>query len=90
MPVTEHRTQIYLTARQHQAAKRLAARRGLSLAGVVREALSEYLAAAERDTPAARWAGDPAEKLPGLGELPPLAAGDDLDEGIDATVYDEL
>lgn len=90
MPLTDHRTQIYLTESQHRAAKRLAARRGLSLAGVVREALSEYLAAAESQQDTVRWAGDPAAELVGSCELPALPEDRDLDEAIDESVYDEV
>ncbi len=91
MKVTDHRTQVYLTADQYRAAKRLAAERGLSLAGVIREALGEYLESAGSGERSARWAGDPVEELPGIFELPPLAAGgDDLDEAVDQSVYDEV
>jgi hypothetical protein len=45
MAVTEKRTQLYLTARQHAALLRMARVRGTSLAGVVRLAIDAYLAA---------------------------------------------
>ena len=43
MAVTDKRTQLYLTAAQHEALMRAARKRGTSLAGVVREAIAEYL-----------------------------------------------
>lgn len=91
MSLTEHRTQIYLTAGQYVAAKKLAARRGLSLAGVIREALTEYLAVAEEEGGAANWVGDPLTGLVGACELPPVPPDEeDLDEAIDRSVYDEV
>ena len=49
MAVSEVRTQIYLERAQHEALKRVAARRALSMAQVVREAIALYL-----DEPAER------------------------------------
>lgn len=49
MALSEVRTQIYLERTQHEALKRVAARRSLSMAQVVREAIALYL-------------GEPAEK----------------------------
>ncbi|MBI3074440.1 MAG: CopG family transcriptional regulator [Deltaproteobacteria bacterium] len=42
--MTEKRTQIYLPAEQHGALKRLAKKRGVSLAQIVREALTAHMA----------------------------------------------
>jgi Ribbon-helix-helix protein, copG family len=44
MPVSEVRTQIYLEEQQHQALKRAAAARSVSMAQVVREAVAAYVA----------------------------------------------
>ena len=41
----EKRTQIYLAGQQHGALKRIAHQRGVSLAQIVREALTAYMAA---------------------------------------------
>src|SRR5437870_5015817 len=84
---TEKRTQIYLMAEQHEAAMRHARKRGGSLAGVVREALTRYLASAEDDE--ADWTNDPALALAGSIELPPRPAGEDLNDFIDRIVYDQ-
>src|SRR5262245_9277277 len=43
MGVTDKRTQLYLTAAQHEALIRAARKRRTSLAEVVREAIAEYL-----------------------------------------------
>ncbi len=43
--ISEKRTQIYLPAQQHGALKRLAKQRGVSLAQIVREALTAHMAA---------------------------------------------
>ena len=86
---TEKRTQIYLTGEQHERAMRLARRRGGSLAGVVREALTRYLASAEAEDDA-DWSGDPALELAVAGDLdlPARPPGEELGEFIDRTVYE--
>ena len=43
MPISEVRTQIYLEERQHDALKRAAQERSVSMAQVVREAVAAYL-----------------------------------------------
>ena len=43
MAVSEVRTQIYLDRRQHEALKRAAKERAISMAQVVREAVAKYL-----------------------------------------------
>lgn len=43
MKVSEVRTQLYLTQEQHDALKRLAGERSVSMAKVVREAVSAYV-----------------------------------------------
>jgi hypothetical protein len=43
--LTEKRTQIYLTHAQHGSLARMSARRGVSLAQLVREAIDQYLMA---------------------------------------------
>lgn len=43
MSLSEVRTQIYLERRQHEALKRMAARRSVSMAQVVREAIARFL-----------------------------------------------
>jgi hypothetical protein len=87
-PITEKRTQIYLSATQHRAAVELARRRGVSLAAVVREALERYL---ESDAQAEEvdWSDDPALALVGALSLPPLHEGEDLSDAIDRSAYDE-
>ena len=62
MAVSEIRTQIYLERRQHEALKRVAARRSVSMAAVVREAIAAYLdESSRRSRPADRR--DPAWTL---------------------------
>jgi len=85
MAKTDKRTQIYLSARQHREAMEYARRSGTSLAGVVREAIDRYLAQVGEE---ADWTDDPVLDLVGDLTLPPIE-GDDLDEAIDASVYDE-
>lgn len=70
MAVSEVRTQIYLERSQHEALKRLATRRAVSMAQVVREAITTYLASpGENRRPADR--SDPAwtllEAVHGIG-----------------------
>lgn len=84
MAKTDKRTQIYLTARQHRRAMEYARRSGTSLAGVVREAIDQYLDAAGSEVD---WEDDPALALVGSMALTPIE-GDDLDDAIDASVYD--
>lgn len=43
MAVAEVRTQIYLNQSQHEALKRMATRRSVSMAQIVREAIARYL-----------------------------------------------
>ncbi len=63
MAVSEVRTQIYLKQSQHEALKRVAARRSVSMAHVVREAITRYLGEpAGRDREATRRQ-DPAWSL---------------------------
>src|SRR5262245_20069886 len=88
MKATEKRTQIYLTAAQHRAARALAVRRAGSLAGVVRHALDRYLADAVHDDEAT-WEGDPAYELIGKVPLSDPPAAMSLAEHIDQTVYVE-
>src|SRR5436309_1008085 len=88
MKNTERRTQLYLTAEQHRAVRDLAHRKGTSLAGVVREALTEYLRREESGA-GMPWKNDPFLAAIGTFELPPLAPGESLDDAIDRTVYDE-
>jgi hypothetical protein len=85
MTNADKRTQIYLTADQHRRACEYARRQGSSMASVVREALDRYLAAAATE---ADWSEDPALDLIGALELPAID-GDDLDEAINRSVYEE-
>jgi hypothetical protein len=69
MALSEVRTQIYLERRQHQALKRAAKKRSVTMAQVVREAVATYLAEEpepERDPRRAEQAylADPIWKLP--------------------------
>jgi hypothetical protein len=73
MALTEVRTQIYLERRQHQALKRAAKRRSVTMAQVVREAVATYLAEEQevktdprRDGKA--YLADPLWKLPEIAE----------------------
>ena len=61
----EHRTQVHLSEVDYRRAVRYARQRSLSLAGVVREALAEYLAGRERRGAPAEGS-DPIDRLPGL------------------------
>jgi hypothetical protein len=87
-PITEKRTQIYLSAAQHKAASELARRRGVSLAAVVREALERHLESEAR-AHEVDWTDDPALALVGALSLPPLGDGEELSDAIDRSVYDE-
>ncbi len=92
MPLTDRRTQLYLTEEQYQAVMRLARDRGVSLAAVVREAVDEYVAACESES-VAPWQRDSARRLVGSLELPaPEERNGErgLDEAIDRSVYDEI
>lgn len=66
MAKSEVRTQIYLERRQHEALKREAKRRDVSMAQVVREAVSEYLAepAGVQGLSSAEYRADPIWELP--------------------------
>jgi hypothetical protein len=55
MAATEVRTQVYLERSQHEALKRVATRRSVSMAQVVREAITLYL-----DKPVSQ--GPPADR----------------------------
>ena len=67
MSATEKRTQIYLTAEQHAAVQRLARQQGLSMAGVVREAIEAYVTTRRGGLPTT---SDPLEDLAGIFEGP--------------------
>jgi hypothetical protein len=88
MPLSEKRTQLYLTSEQHRAVMDAAHRRGTSLAGVVREALEQYLRT-EGGSGVSRWQDDPVLELVGAFELPALSAGESLNDAIDRSLYDE-
>jgi hypothetical protein len=88
MKKTEQRTQLYLTTEQHRAVRELAHRKGSSLAGIVREALKEYLRN-EASVAAPLGQEDPFLSLLGGFALPALASGQTLNDAIDASVYDE-
>jgi hypothetical protein len=73
MALSEVRTQIYLERWQHQALKRAAKRRAVTMAQVVREAVASYLAdepEPERDPRDNRqtYLADPLWKLPEIAE----------------------
>jgi hypothetical protein len=73
MALTEVRTQIYLERRQHQALKRAARKRCVTMAQVVREAVADYLAAEpgpERDPrrDERAYLADPIWSLPEIAE----------------------
>ena len=87
MSKTEKRTQIYLTAEQHRAAMEMARKKGTSMAGVVREALSRYLVSDNASS--LSWEDDPVFDLVGALELPPIDDGLSLNDAIDSSVYDE-
>lgn len=66
MPVSEVRTQIYLDREQHEALKRAAKKRSISMAQVVREAVAVYLTDAPPSSPSAddaAYVADPAWRL---------------------------
>ena len=65
MAVSEVRTQIYLDHEQHEALKRAAKERSISMAQVVREAVAVYLAdeAASGVTDDDAYLDDPAWRL---------------------------
>jgi hypothetical protein len=67
VPVTDKRTQIYLTAVQHGAVQRIARRRGVSMACVCRDAIDLYLSTTP---PVASAAPDPLADLAGVFEGP--------------------
>jgi hypothetical protein len=75
MRVTEKRTQIYLTRAQHAALLRMARRRKVSLAQVVREALDAFLDVPSNRKPLLR---DPLDGLVGF-----VTGPDDLAENHD-------
>jgi hypothetical protein len=82
IPVTEKRTQIYLTSAQHEALRRVAHARGTSLAGVVREAVDAYLRKPPAGAKRERVGPDPLADLIGFVE-----AGRDLSERHDDVLY---
>ena len=69
MSISEIRTQIYLERSQHKALKRLAHKRSISMAQVVREAVESYVTKAELDEMTEEsYMSDPAWSLPEVGE----------------------
>lgn len=66
MAVSEIRTQIYLEREQHEALKREAKRRGVSMAQVVREAVSAYLV----ESPGAQGMSDEEYLADPIWDLP--------------------
>lgn len=86
MHKTDKRTQIYLPDEQHRAALERARRDGTSLAGVVREALAQYLRARPRDGTVV-WEGDALYEAIGSISLPPVPPGMGLNDYLDETVY---
>jgi hypothetical protein len=58
--MTMTRTQIYLTAEQHQHAQEVAAAQGKTMAEVIREAIAAYIVAQTGDE-------DPLQEIVGLG-----------------------
>lgn len=69
MAVSEVRTQLYLAKTQHEALKTLAAKRSVSMAQVVREAIAAYLAGAKKGAlDEAGYLADPIWALPEVGE----------------------
>jgi len=66
MPVSEIRTQIYLQREQHEALKRAARARAVSMAQVVREAVASYLGLLAQEETAVKeeaYPADPAWKI---------------------------
>lgn len=61
------RTQIYLEPAQHAALLKEARRRGISLAGVIRELVDEHLLARDERAPGAEERREAALGLIGLG-----------------------
>jgi hypothetical protein len=86
----EHRTQIHLSQSDYRRALRYAEEHQLSLAGVVREALGEYLSA--REGARAALAGpDPIDGLVGLlGNYPRLREGAHHDQEIVDALEEEV
>jgi hypothetical protein len=64
------RTQISVTAKQHDGLRRIARRRGVSMSVVVRDAIDEIL---DRDDAAARWQRALAVIGTGRSGLPDIA-----------------
>ena len=86
---TEKRTQIYLSAEQHRETIEWARRHDVSLASVVREALTQYLASGKTER-RVDWTGDPILELIGAFDLAPITLpGEELNDAIDRVVYDE-
>lgn len=65
MPVSEVRTQIYLPKQLYQRLKRVAERRKVSKAAVVRQALEQHL---KEDRAASPWENDPIWNIVGGGK----------------------
>src|SRR5258706_9296198 len=86
--LSEKRTQLYLTREQHRTVKDLAHRRGTTLAGVVREALDQYLRS-QSTSGVQSWEDDPVMASIGSLELPVLEPGEQLNDAIDRSLYDE-
>ncbi len=81
MQTTEKRTQIYLPIHLYRSALRRAQGRKISLAGLVREALQDYLGRTEDKKE--NWIKDPLNDLVGF-----IAKGPkDLSEKVDDFLY---
>ena len=65
MAVSEVRTQIYLPKQLYQRLKRLAERRKVSQAAIVRDALEAHL---KQELPASAWENDPIWNIVGAGK----------------------
>lgn len=71
MATYDIRTQIYLGQEQHEALKKLAAEKSVSMAQVIREAVATYLLqaeAGEEDFDLEEYLNDPLWKIPEMAE----------------------
>jgi predicted transcriptional regulator len=78
---SEHKTQIYLSHRQHRALQELARVEGRSMAAIIRDAVARYM---EQRTEARPWGSDdPIRGLVGSMEGSPADSS-----SVDAVLYD--
>lgn len=89
MPISEVRTQIYLEERQHDALKRAAKERSVSMAQVVREAVAAYLVDERAGGPDPFRNDDVYCADPAWGLLDMAGAIGGSQEGADASRLDE-